>query len=195
MACLSKQCVSLSCSQVGRDKLALHELNKGISVYSQAEGQGAPSKPFFMIIITKQWKTSQGNRFQHAVRIGFLPATLRRRNQSFISPCAVLCLVAQSCLTLCEPIDCNLPGSSVHGDSPWGFSRQEYWSGLPCPPAGDLPNPGIEHRSLALQVNSLPAELPGKPLCCHSTEQNYFLKRNKKNKSKAYFSFICIGIT
>ena len=43
-----------------------------------------------------------------------------------------------------------------------GFSKQEYWSGLACPP-GDLPNPGIEPGSPALQVDSLPAELPGKP--------------------------------
>ena len=34
------------------------------------------------------------------------------------TPCAVLCLVAQSCLTLCDPVDCSLSGSSVHGDSP-----------------------------------------------------------------------------
>ena len=47
---------------------------------------------------------------------------------------------------------------------PWGFSRQEYWSGLPCPPPGDLPNPGIELKSPALQVDSLSAELPGKTL-------------------------------
>ena len=46
---------------------------------------------------------------------------------------------------------------------PWGFSRQEYWSGLPCPPPGDLPNPGIEPKSPALQADSLPAEPPGKP--------------------------------
>ena len=46
---------------------------------------------------------------------------------------------------------------------PWGFSRQEYWSGLPCPPPGDIPNPRIEPRSPTLQVDSLPAELPGKP--------------------------------
>ena len=39
-----------------------------------------------------------------------------------------------------------------------GFSRQEYWSGLPFPSPGDLPNPGIEPRSPALQANSLPAE-------------------------------------
>ena len=44
-----------------------------------------------------------------------------------------------------------------------GFSRQEYWSGLPCPPPGDLHNPGIEPRSPALQEDSLPVEPPGKP--------------------------------
>ena len=47
-----------------------------------------------------------------------------------------------------------------------GFSRQEYWSGLPCPPPGDLPNPGIETVSFtspALQVSSLPLTPPGKP--------------------------------
>ena len=51
-----------------------------------------------------------------------------------------------------------------------GLSKQEYWSGLPCPPAGDLPDPGIEpHISLFLlcvlhwQVGSLPVAPPGKP--------------------------------
>ena len=42
-----------------------------------------------------------------------------------------------------------------------GFSRQEYWSGLPCPPPGDLPNPGIEPGSLALHADSLPSKSPG----------------------------------
>ena len=46
----------------------------------------------------------------------------------------------QSCLTLCDPFDCQAPPSM-------GFSKQEYWSGLPCPP-GDLPNPGVEPASL-----------------------------------------------
>ena len=148
----------------------------------------------------------------------------------------MFCLVAQSCPTLCDPMDCSLPGSSVHGDSPgkntgvgchalnqwifptqrlnlglpycrwilyilshqgsprilewvaypfsrgssppknqtrvswiagrfftsWatrdsqaslsmGFSRQEYWSGLPFPSAGDLSNPGIKPTSPALK--------------------------------------------
>ena len=54
-----------------------------------------------------------------------------------------MCLVAQLCLTLCDPMDYSPPGSSV-----MGFSRRQYWSGLPCPPPGDLPNPGIESVSL-----------------------------------------------
>ena len=49
----------------------------------------------------------------------------------------------QSCLTLCDPMDCGPPGSlSI------GYSRQEYWSGLLCPPPGYLPDPGIKPRSL-----------------------------------------------
>ena len=45
-----------------------------------------------------------------------------------------------------------------------GFSRQENWSGLPFPSPGDLPNPGIEPGSPALQTDALPSEPPGKPL-------------------------------
>ena len=52
------------------------------------------------------------------------------------------------------------------------FPRQEYWSGLPFPSLGDLSDPGIEPRSLALQVDSLPSEPPGKP---ESTKQLYLL--------------------
>ena len=50
----------------------------------------------------------------------------------------------QSCLTLCDPMDYSQPGLSVHG-----FPRQEYWSGLPCHPPEDLPDPGMESVSLA----------------------------------------------
>ena len=42
-----------------------------------------------------------------------------------------------------------------------GFSRPEHWSGSPCPSPGDLPDPGIEPRSLALQADSLPSEWGG----------------------------------
>ena len=44
-----------------------------------------------------------------------------------------------------------------------GFSRQEYWSGLPCPPPGNLPDPGIGPRSPTLQADSLPSKPSGKP--------------------------------
>ena len=46
---------------------------------------------------------------------------------------------------------------------PWEFSKQEYWSGSPCPPPGDLPNPGIKSRSPRLQVDSLLTEPQGHP--------------------------------
>ena len=48
------------------------------------------------------------------------------------------------------------------------FSRQEYWNGLPFPSPGDLPNPGIEPGSVALQADSLPSERPRK-----SEEKSY----------------------
>ena len=61
------------------------------------------------------------------------------------------CLVVQSCLTLCD-----LWTVARQAPLPMGFSRQEYWSGLPCPPPGDLPDPGIECTSLvspSLQID------------------------------------------
>ena len=60
--------------------------------------------------------------------------------------------VAQLCPTLCDPMD-----YTIHE-----FSRPDYWSGQPFPSPGDLPSPGIEPRSPALQVDSLPAEPQGK---------------------------------
>ena len=47
---------------------------------------------------------------------------------------------------------------------PWGFSRQEYWSGLPFPSQGHCPNPGIEPRSPTLQADSLPSKPPEKSM-------------------------------
>ena len=44
-----------------------------------------------------------------------------------------------------------------------GFSRQEYWSGLPFPSPGDLPDPGIKPRVPALEADALTSEPPGKP--------------------------------
>ena len=74
--------------------------------------------------------------------------------------CACACCVAQSCLNLCNLIDCRAPGSSS-----MGFSRQEYWSGSPCPPPGDLSNTGIEPESpvTPAQNGFFTTEPPGKP--------------------------------
>ena len=68
-------------------------------------------------------------------------------------------LVAKSCMTLATlwAIACQAPLSV-------GFSRQEHWNGLLFPSPGNLPNPGIKPISPALQADSLPTELPGKPL-------------------------------
>ena len=68
-------------------------------------------------------------------------------------------VLSQSCPTLCNPMYFIPPGSSVHRDSPW----QEYWSGLPRSTPGYLPNPGIEPKSPASQVDSLPSGPPVKP--------------------------------
>ena len=65
--------------------------------------------------------------------------------------------VTQACLSLCDPMDCSPPGSSVRGI----FQKQECWSGLSFPSPGDLPNPRIKPRSPALQVGFL-SEPPGK---------------------------------
>ena len=70
----------------------------------------------------------------------------------------VCVLVAQLCPTLCYPMDCSCQVPLFIG-----FFRQEYWSGLTFPSPGDLSDPGIELRSLALQVYSLLSEPPGKP--------------------------------
>ena len=65
--------------------------------------------------------------------------------------------VTQSCPTLCDAMDCSLPGSSVRGILQ---ARVLEWVAIPSP--GDLPHPGIKPRSPALQADALPSEPPGK---------------------------------
>ena len=95
-----------------------------------------------------------------------------------------MCLVTWSCPILCDPMDC----SPTRLPCPWRFSRQEYWSGLPCPP-GDLPNPGIKPRSPTLQADSLPSEPPGKPkntavgILSYPFSRGSFLPRNQTGVS------------
>ena len=78
----------------------------------------------------------------------------RTTNQHAPSPGSILnewVKVAQLCPTLCHPMDCSPPGFLS-----MEFSRPEYWSELPFPTPGDLPNPGIEPGSPALQARFIP---------------------------------------
>ena len=68
-----------------------------------------------------------------------------------------MCVCDQSCLT---PV--NLWTVACQASLSLEFSRQEYWSGLPFPPPGDLPDPGIEPTASTWQVDSLPADPSGK---------------------------------
>ena len=64
--------------------------------------------------------------------------------------------VAQSCATLCHPVDCSPPGSSLQG-----LLQARNWSGLAFPSPGDLPNPGIKPGSPTLQAHALTSDSPG----------------------------------
>ena len=90
----------------------------------------------------------------------------------------------QLCLTLWDPMDCSPP---VHGIGLWmgfcplsmGFSKQEYWIGLPWPPPEYLPDPGIELTSLmspALADRFFTTEPPGVDLWCHHFMANRWEK-------------------
>ena len=71
-------------------------------------------------------------------------------------------LVAKSCLTLCNPMDCSLPGSSLS----MGFPRQGCWCGLPFPSPGHLPKLGDELKSPVWAGGFFTTEPPGKPTSC-----------------------------
>ena len=97
------------------------------------------------------------------------PLVLQEVCHGVLSPWLSLCSIhglVYVCMHACSV-------ASVVSNSLWpyrlsfvqGFSRQEYWCGLPCPPPGDLANPGIKLTSPALQVGSFP-EPPGKPYMC-----------------------------
>ena len=102
----------------------------------------------------KQWSGSDlfiHSLIHHKANIYWRP----NKQETMLRPSAV----PQSCLTLCNSMDWGPPRLLC----PWGFSRQECWSELPCHPPRDLPNPGIKPRSPTLLADSLPSEPPRKP--------------------------------
>ena len=93
-------------------------------------------------------------------------------------------LVAQSCLTLCDPMDCSLLGSSVHG-----ILQARILECVTIPFSRDLPNPRIEPVSPGLQADSLPSEPVGKPkrsILLHKLLHNYCI-------TKADIVIVCKG--
>ena len=74
-------------------------------------------------------------------------------------------IVGLSCTTLCDPMDCSLPGVSIHGIFHSGILE---WVAIPS--KGDLPNPGTEPGSPALGTDSLLFEPPGKQLLSNKTQ-------------------------
>ena len=85
-------------------------------------------------------------------------------------------------------MDCSPPGSSVHG-----ILQAKCWSELPFPSPEDLPDPGIEPRSLALQADSLPSEPPGKPLELDIELINVQLALDLEGYLFYYMEIICIS--
>ena len=86
--------------------------------------------------------------------------------------CCLRAKSLQSCLTLCDFMDCSLQAPLS-----MGFFRQEYWSGLACLPPGHLPDSGIKPTSLtspALEVGSVPPAPLGKPTA-HGTSEPFVL--------------------
>ena len=109
---------------------------------------------------------------------------------TFHLSCMRLCFISQSCPTLHDPMDCSLPGSSIHG-----ILQARILEWMPCPPPGDLPTPGVERGSPALQAASLPSELHRRSqniykVICNQLSFLSFLilsfpcSRNVKNKVK-----------
>ena len=87
--------------------------------------------------------------------------------------------------------DSAIPRTVVYQASlSMGFSRQEYWSGLPLPSPGDLPNPGIEPRSPALQADALPSQPPGNIIVKSAIVK--LKRKDQKNTNRCRF-FILTG--
>ena len=88
--------------------------------------------------------------------------------------------VTQSCLTLCDPVDCSLPGSSIHGILQ---ARILEWVVISF--SRDLSNPGIEPGSPSLQTDALPSEPPGNPMIyLLGWLQKIFLSENANHQQK-----------
>ena len=132
-------------------------------------GQQDTKRPKAQLPLLKNWEQKQGVRNKsrvlcmppaHDTPIGVCkPPKSPLQADLWTGPWKLKVLVAQSCPTLCDPMDCKAPPAPLSME----FFRQVYWSEYPFPSSGDLPNPGIEPGSPALQADSLPTQPSGKP--------------------------------
>ena len=124
----------------------------------------------------QQYPSSSARR--QPVQCTLISLSLYMLHSSYLEPMAnkifekcCCCLVTKSRLTLFDPMD-----YSHHAPLSMGFPRQQFWSGLPFPPLGDLPDPGIGPASPALQVDYLPLNHQG------SLRQLHIHMQKKKKK-------------
>ena len=141
-----------------------HKINLPLKLQKQLLGRWpygrCQSDIFHIGFINGSWVPGRGNSLFGGkgclcVCGGFILQQSRNTNRHLF----VCCLVAKLCPTLCDPwtIDHQAPLSV-------GFLRQEYWSGLPYPSPGYLPDPGIKPESHASQADSLPSSHLGSPI-------------------------------
>ena len=146
-----------------------------------------PSRSLWPAVHTTTPAAKVQPQFCHNLFMGFGVSDLTSLCFSFICKiqqlsCTVKVKIAQSCPTLCDPMDWSME-----------FSRPEYWSGQPFPSPEDLPNPGIKPRSPTLQVDSLPAEPQESP---RIPEWVYypFYRRSSQPRNRTKVSCIPSGL-
>ena len=133
---------------------------------TQVQGEGNCSVLLFCFVFAEfQWQQRiSPKRESKVINKGLIDETIAfplRQHRSTV--CVVCCAQSLNRVRLFA----TLRTGAHQAPLSMGFSRQEYWRGLPCPLPRDLPNPGIEPRSPKLQADSLPSEPPGKPTVCH----------------------------
>ena len=132
------------------DRLSVHRcthIHTKLTVENQIKYPFLNSKTWHLFSPSQWFKCVSAEGGTQLVRFGSVPYSIGKwvKSLSSVRLFATLCTIAHQ------------------APPPVGFSRQEYWSGLPFPSPRDLPGPGIEPRSSALQADALTSEPSGKP--------------------------------
>ena len=119
---------------------------------------------WFTLLYSRNWQTILNQLYSNKKLKNYFEKKNVKKERHLCSPACVCAKSLQSCSTLCDPMDCSPPGSSVHGALQ---ARILEWGAMPS--SGGIfpswgPNPCLPVPP-ALQVDSLPTEPPGKPIC------------------------------